>query len=145
MKTCRASIACAVMSEPSITRCGTRSMISRSLNAPGSDSSAFTVRYFGFGESRGMKPAFLPVAKNAPPRPRRLEASSSARIAAGSLDRPQRHQAVLGRLARTHPELLLERLHHLLRADECARDVGADLHHMPAHRLQVEHVVEGRD
>src|SRR5947207_3014157 len=65
--------------------------------------------------------------------------------AARALDRPQRDGAVLGRLARPHPELLLEGLHHLLRPDERARDVGADLDEVPAHRLQVEHVVEGRD
>src|SRR5438270_6802547 len=65
--------------------------------------------------------------------------------AAGALDRPQRHGAVLRRLAGPYAELLLERLQHLLRADERARDVGADLDEVPAHRLQVEHVVEGRD
>src|SRR5438270_75494 len=87
MKTCWDSIACAVIRLPSTTRWGTRSMISRSLNVPGSDSSALTVRYFGLGESRGTKLAFLPVAKNAPPRPRRFEASSSATIACGSSSR----------------------------------------------------------
>src|SRR5437588_2521026 len=65
--------------------------------------------------------------------------------AAGALDRPQRHGAVLRRLAGPYAELLLERLQHLLRADERARDVGAELDEVPAHRLQVEHVVEGRD
>src|SRR5919204_4770692 len=65
--------------------------------------------------------------------------------AAGALDRPQRHEAVLGRLAGPHAELLLEGLHHLLRPDERARDVGADLDEVPAHRLEMEHVVEGRD
>src|SRR5437868_5770857 len=65
--------------------------------------------------------------------------------AAGALDRPQRDEAVLARLARPDAELLLEGLHHLLRAHERARDVRADLDDVPAHRLQVEHVVEGRD
>src|SRR2546423_2034490 len=65
--------------------------------------------------------------------------------AARALDRPQRDEAVLARLARPDAELLLERLHNLLRPDERARDVGADLDDVPAHRLQVEHVVEGRD
>src|SRR5919197_2830459 len=65
--------------------------------------------------------------------------------AAGALDRPQRDGAVLGRLAGPDAELLLEGLDHLLRSDERARDVGADLDEVPAHRLQVEHVVEGRD
>ncbi len=44
MKTLFDWIACAAMRQPSISRCGTRRMISRSLNVPGSDSSAFTVR-----------------------------------------------------------------------------------------------------
>ena len=47
--------------------------------------------------------------------------------AAEALDRPQRHLAVLGRLAGPAAELRLERLEHLLRADERARDVRADL------------------
>src|SRR5918994_2255226 len=80
-------IACAVIRQPSINRCGTRAMISRSLNVPGSDSSAFTVRYVGFGESAGMKPALRPVAKNAPPRPRSPDALSSSTICAGSIVR----------------------------------------------------------
>ena len=36
-----------MMSTPSISACGFRSMISRSLKVPGSDSSAFTHRYAG--------------------------------------------------------------------------------------------------
>ena len=44
MNTCFDAIAYAAIRQPSISRCGTRSMISRSLNVPGSDSSAFTVR-----------------------------------------------------------------------------------------------------
>jgi hypothetical protein len=62
-------------------------MISRSLKVPGSDSSALTVRYVGFGLSAGMKLAFLPVAKNAPPRPRRFDAFSSSMTAPGSIAR----------------------------------------------------------
>ena len=42
-------------------------------------------------------------------------------------------------------ELALEGLQHLLRPDERARDVRADLDHVPADGLQVEHVVEARD
>ena len=38
------SIACAVIRQPSSSLCGTLNMISRSLNVPGSDSSAFTTR-----------------------------------------------------------------------------------------------------
>jgi hypothetical protein len=47
--------------------------------------------------------------------------------AARALDRPQRDLAVLARLARADPELLRERVDDLLRADERARDVRADL------------------
>src|SRR5205823_3837407 len=63
--------------------------------------------------------------------------------AACTLDRPQRDEPVLGRLARPHAELLLERLDDLLRADQRARHVRADLDQMPADGLEVEHVVEG--
>ena len=38
------STACAMIRQPSISRCGTRDMISRSLKLPGSDSSALTTR-----------------------------------------------------------------------------------------------------
>src|SRR5437660_4850402 len=64
--------------------------------------------------------------------------------AARALDRPQRHEPVVCRLARPDVELLLEGLDHLLRPHERARDVGADLDDVAPHRLQVEHVVEGR-
>ena len=60
-------------------------MISRSLNVPGSDSSAFTATYVGFGLSLGMKLALRPVGKNAPPRPRRFDAVSSSMSACGSI------------------------------------------------------------
>ena len=52
--------------------------------------------------------------------------------AARALDRPQRHLAVLGRLAGADAELVLERLEHLLRADERAGDVRADLDEVPS-------------
>ena len=55
-----------------------------SLQVPGSDSSALTTRYFGFGLSCGMKPHFMPVGKPAPPRPRRPESLTCSMIAAGS-------------------------------------------------------------
>src|SRR2546421_4823129 len=87
MKTCCDRIACAMIRQPSSSRCGTRSMISRSLNVPGSDSSAFTVRYVGLPLSAGMKLAFFPVAKNAPPRPRRLAVFSSSITHCGSCAR----------------------------------------------------------
>src|SRR5439155_24922442 len=65
--------------------------------------------------------------------------------AAEAFDRAQRHLAVVGGLPRPDAELLLEALEHLLRADECARDVRAHLDHVPAGRREVKHVVERRD
>ena len=44
--------------------------------------------------------------------------SDSAHVRAGALDRAERHLTVLGRLAGVDAELVLERLQHLLRADE---------------------------
>src|SRR5438270_13411189 len=56
-------------------------MISRSLQVPGSDSSALTTRYDGrAGSAFGMNDHFSPVGKPAPPRPRRPEAFISAMI-----------------------------------------------------------------
>src|SRR5581483_1133758 len=72
MKTSFDSIACAAIRQPSISRCGTVFITCRSLNAPGSDSSALTTTYFGFGESRAISDAFRPIGKPAPPRPRRF-------------------------------------------------------------------------
>ena len=76
MKTCLHSIACAAIRQPSISRCGTFAITSRSLKAPGSDSSALTTRYFGFALARSISDALRPIGNPAPPRPRRFEASS---------------------------------------------------------------------
>src|SRR2546423_1295183 len=65
--------------------------------------------------------------------------------AAEAFDGPQRHLAVVGRLPGAHVQLALEAFQHLLRTDECAGDVRADLDQMPADGTEVEHVVEGRD
>ena len=53
MKTCFEPIACAAIRHPSMNRCGTRRMISRSLNEPGSDSSAFATTYVGLPATSG--------------------------------------------------------------------------------------------
>ena len=58
---------------PSINWCGSFSISSRSLQVPGSLSSAFTTMYFGLGDVRGTKLHFMPVGNPAPPRPRRFE------------------------------------------------------------------------
>src|SRR5262245_49141854 len=83
MKTYFDSIACAAIRQPSISLCGTWSITWRSLKAPGSDSSALTTTYFGFGESRGISDALRPTGKPAPPRPRRFAFSISSISAAG--------------------------------------------------------------
>ena len=64
-----APIACAAMQMPSISRCGFFCISSRSLNVPGSDSSALQTTYLSMSPL-GMKDAFVPIAKPAPPRPR---------------------------------------------------------------------------
>jgi hypothetical protein len=71
-----APAATAPMMQPSMRRCGFFCIRYRSLNAPGSDSSALQQRYLSIVPF-GMKLAFLPMAKPAPPRPRRPDSSSS--------------------------------------------------------------------
>src|SRR5215211_7219586 len=200
MKTAAAWIAWAAIRQPSISRCGTRRMISRSLNAPGSDSSALTTTYAGPERlsDGGTRVSFRPIGKPAPPRPRN-EASvissitsagsiprarssdsyppiawySSSRVrscssapwrtvssaathlldepdgrvaaAAGALDEPERHLAVIRGLAGWDPELLFEGVDDVLRPNEGAGEVGAHLDHVPSDRLEVVHVVEGGD
>src|SRR5947208_3606891 len=65
--------------------------------------------------------------------------------AAEALDRAERDLSVRRGLARSDAELRLEGLDHLLRAAERAREVRAHLDRVPPDRLEVEHVVEGRD
>ena len=60
---------------PSISWCGFLCISSRSLNVPGSDSSALQQRYFSMSP-RGRNAAFLPIENPAPPRPRSPDSSS---------------------------------------------------------------------
>jgi hypothetical protein len=69
---------------PSITACGLKRRMSRSLQVPGSDSSELHKIYFCPGALRGMNDHFRPVGKPAPPRPRSELFFSSSTIEAGS-------------------------------------------------------------
>ena len=77
-----APAASAPMMQPSTSRCGFFCISRRSLNVPGSDSSALQHRYL-FIVPLGMNEAFLPIEKPAPPRPRRPEPSSSSSTDSG--------------------------------------------------------------
>ena len=73
---------------PSTSRCGRSSMITRSLNVPGSLSSALHTTYFGTVSSRRTSFHLSPVGKPAPPIPRRpaLSSTSTMRSRAESAD-----------------------------------------------------------
>ena len=72
---------------PSINWCGSFSISRRSLQVPGSLSSAFTTMYFGLGEVRGTKLHFMPGGK--------ARAAASAQV---------RDLHFLDDLLRLHPE-----------------------------------------
>jgi hypothetical protein len=78
---------------PSTSPCGFLNINSRSLNVPGSDSSALQQRYLAISPF-GKKLAFFPVGKPAPPRPRSPLASSSSTSASGSSSRTAFFSAV---------------------------------------------------
>ena len=84
MKDLFAPIARAAMMMPSMSRCGFFCISSRSLNVPGSDSSALQTRYLSICPL-GMKDIFLPMANPAPPRPRTSEARISSSTFCGSI------------------------------------------------------------
>ncbi len=64
-------------SRPSSTRCGCSARICRSLNVPGSDSSALQITYFGVAACAATSPHFRPAGKPAPPIPRSPESCSA--------------------------------------------------------------------
>ena len=68
---------------PSITACGSPSMMARSMNAPGSPSSALQIRYFLSPGARRQSSHFSPVGKPAPPRPLSPEALISSITCSG--------------------------------------------------------------
>ena len=84
MNTLSEPMPCAVIRQPSSKRCGVMRSTSRSLNAPGSDSSALMTRYVGLPVSFARSDALRPIGKPAPPRPRRVAALISSMTACGS-------------------------------------------------------------
>ena len=75
MKARRMPAACEAITIPSISMCGDFCISSRSLNVPGSDSSALHTRYLSI-EPLGRNEILVPIAKPAPPRPLIPEALS---------------------------------------------------------------------
>jgi hypothetical protein len=86
MKPLFAAAATEPMMQPSMSRCGFFCIRRRSLKVPGSDSSALQQRYLSI-VPLGMKLAFFPMEKPAPPRPRSPDSSSSWSTASASMSR----------------------------------------------------------
>ncbi len=70
---------------PSSRLWGSPSMMLRSMNAPGSPSSALQTTYLGSAGERLVNSHLRPVGKPAPPRPRSPEAFISARTSWGDI------------------------------------------------------------
>ena len=85
MKVVQAPTAYAAIRMPSRSWWGLRSRRMRSLNEPGSDSSALHTRYFGTSLSAGMNAHLSPVLKPAPPRPCRPDAFTSSITSPGAI------------------------------------------------------------
>ena len=85
MKVFSAPVAQAAIRMPSSIWCEPRSIRMRSLNDPGSDSSALQTRYFGCAPPVGMNDHLRPVEKPAPPRPWRPESFTSWIRSAGAI------------------------------------------------------------
>src|SRR5690349_2731719 len=82
-------------SMPSSTRCGWVARISRSLNVPGSDSSALQITYVGVFSWAATRSHLRPVGKPAPPMPRRPLSFRAAMMQAGFQDRPERGRSLV--------------------------------------------------
>ena len=68
---------------PSITECGSPSSTLRSMNAPGSPSSALQIMYLSSPGDFRANPHLVPVGNPAPPRPLMPEAETSSMTSSG--------------------------------------------------------------
>src|ERR1700745_3963454 len=106
-----APAACAAITMPSISMCGVFCISSRSLNVPGSDSSALHTRYLSIVPF-GRNETFLPLAHPAPPPlAARPGFGEVARVRVGIGDGPPR-ELLVGQ-HRAPGEHVLEQLRHV--------------------------------
>ena len=83
-----APIAYAAMSIPSMSECGSPSMTARSMNAPGSPSSALQIRYFSVPADLRAAFHLNHVGNPAPPRPARPDTLISSITCSGVIASP---------------------------------------------------------